>query len=97
MIDSRYVATVKWDKELGERLRILRGEMSRRELSQRTEEIGRLVTHQYIQQLEQPQHQLNRINSEYLTVSWDVIQVLCSALKIEITDLFTNSARIFIE
>ena len=96
MIDSRYVATIKWDLSLGERLQALRGATSRRQLSERTRTLGRLVTHQYIQQLEQPEHQLKRIKASYLTVSLEVVETICAALEIEVTDLF-DSAKIILK
>lgn len=95
MIDIQYIDKIRWNGELGERLQQLRGEVSRRQLAAKTEELGHRVAHQYIQQLEQPEAFVTRIKSSYLTVSIEVVQVLCQALGVELTDLFAQSAKIF--
>jgi len=94
MIDVEYIDKIKWDAELGDRLKHLRGNTSRRELADRTNALGRRVAHQYIQQLEQPNFSINRLKSNHLTVSLDVVQVLAEALEVELTDVFTKSAKI---
>lgn len=94
MIDIKYVSAVRWDEKLGTRLKTLRGKTSRRELALRTQSKGNGVSHQYIQQLEQPQIFAKRLKtSENLTVSFEVVQVLCEALGVDISDLF-DSAKI---
>jgi hypothetical protein len=95
MIDLEYVDKIKWNDDLGARLQALRNEISRRELSNRTEELGHRVAHQYIQQLEQPSLFTHRLKSSHLTVSLDVVQVLCKALGADLTDIFTRSAKVF--
>ena len=94
MIDTEHIATLKWTQEQASMLLYLRGKMSRRELAQRTEELGTRIAHQYIQQLEQPHMFTKRLKSENLTVSIEVVQVLCQALEVDITDFF-NSAKFF--
>lgn len=93
MLDLKYIDTVRWDKELGQRLQALRGNMSRRKLAEKSEELGNKVSHQYIQQLEQPEVFIQRKNALYLTVSIDIIKTLCTALGAEVYDLF-DSAKI---
>ena len=94
MIDIEHIATFKWTQEQASKLSDLRGKMSRRELAQKTEELGTRIAHQYIQQLEQPHVFTKRIKRDNLTVSIEVVQVLCRALKVDITDFF-NSAKFF--
>ena len=94
MIDVEYIDRVRWDSELGDRLKNLRGKTSRRKLADRTTELGRRVPQQYIQQLEQPNFSINRLKSNHLTVSLEVIRVLADALDVELTDIFTKSAII---
>ncbi|MEO1375063.1 MAG: helix-turn-helix transcriptional regulator [Cyanobacteria bacterium J06635_10] len=94
MIDTEYIATFKWTEKQGSKLLSLRGKMSRRELAEKTEELGTGIARQYIQQLEQPHMFIKRIKSDYLTVSVEVVQVLCEALGVDITDFF-NSAKFF--
>ena len=94
MTDIEHIATFKWTQEQASKLSDLRGKMSRRELAQKTEELGTRIAHQYIQQLEQPHVFTKRIKRDNLTVSIEVVQVLCKALKVDITDFF-NSAKFF--
>jgi hypothetical protein len=94
MIDVKYIDRVRWDSELGEHLRALRGKTSRRKLSDKTSALGRRVPQQYIQQLEKPNLSISRLKSNHLTVSLDIIQVLAKALEVELTDIFTESAII---
>lgn len=94
MLDIKYVDRVKWNGVFGKRLKDLRRETSRRALANKTTELGHRVAHQYIQQLEQPDLFTHRIKSNYLTVSLDVVQVLCLALGGDLTDIFTESVKI---
>ncbi|MEM6399173.1 MAG: helix-turn-helix transcriptional regulator [Cyanobacteria bacterium P01_D01_bin.116] len=94
MIDVQHIATLKWTQEQASKLLYLRGKMSRRELAEKTEQLGTGIARQYIQQLEQPHMFIKRIKSDYLTVSVEVVQVLCQALEVDITDFF-NSAKFF--
>jgi len=94
MIDVNYIHRVRWDSELVEHLRAFRGETSYHKLSDKTSALGRRVPHEYIQELEKPNRAINRIKSDHLTVSLDIIQVLAKALEVELTDIFTKSAII---
>jgi DNA polymerase III delta subunit len=69
-------------------------DMSRRQLTQKTEELGLRIAHQYIQQLEQPHLFTKRLKSNTLTVSVEIVNVLCAALGTDFTDFF-NSIKIF--
>jgi hypothetical protein len=92
-IDIEHIATFKWTSEQGFLLQSLRGEMSRRQLSQKTEELGLRIAHQYIQQLEQPHLFSKRLKSDNLTVSIEVMKIICTALEVDISEFF-NSAKI---
>lgn len=94
MIDIEHIATLRWTEEQASKLLFLRGKMSRRELAEKTEELGTGIARQYIQQLEQPHMFIKRIKSDYLTVSIEVVQVLCEALGTDVTEFF-NSAKFF--
>jgi hypothetical protein len=91
MIDVKYIDRVTWDYELGEHLRALRGRISRRKLSDKTSALGRRVSQKYLYQLEKPKSTINRLKSNHLTVSLDIIQVLAKTLEFELTDIFTKS------
>ncbi len=93
MIDVEHIATLKWTEDQAQKLLAMRGKMSRRQLEEKTEELGLKVAHQYIQQLEQPHLFTKRLKSDTLTVSVEVIKILCAALETNITDFF-NSAKI---
>lgn len=95
MLDLKYIDRVKWSDDLGKRLQTLRRKTSRRALVEKTTELGHPVAYQYIQQLEQPSVFARRIKSSHLTVSLDVVQVLCDALGAELTDIFAESVKIF--
>ncbi|RUT03487.1 hypothetical protein DSM106972_051260 [Dulcicalothrix desertica PCC 7102] len=94
MIDIDHIYSLKWTSQQALTLQALRGEMSRRYLSEVTENLGHKITHQYIQQLEQPHIFVRRLKSDNLTVSVEVVQVLCKAFKVDISAFF-NSAKIF--
>ncbi|WP_460204406.1 helix-turn-helix domain-containing protein [Scytonema sp. NUACC21] len=93
MINIEHIATLRWTDTQAQKLLSLRGKMSRRVLEQKTEELGLKVTHQYIQQLEQPHLFTKRLKSDTLTVSVEVVNILCTALGTDIIDFF-NSAKI---
>ncbi|RAM47941.1 MAG: hypothetical protein C6Y22_30620 [Hapalosiphonaceae cyanobacterium JJU2] len=89
MIDIQHVATLKWGEAQARKLTELRGSTPRRQLEQKTTELGLKVAHQYIQQLEQPEYYANRLKSKTLTVSVDVVNILCKALNVDISYFFT--------
>jgi DNA polymerase III delta subunit len=88
MLDLKYIDRVKWDDDLAKRLKRLRNKTSRSTLASKTTELGHRVAPQYIQQLEQPSLFSHRLKSKNLTVSLDVVQVLCEALGADLTDIF---------
>lgn len=91
MIDIEHIATFKWGNTQAKKLTELRGSMSRRQLENKTVELGLKVAHQYVQQLEQPDYYATRLKSGTLTVSTEVINVLCLALNADITDFFDTA------
>jgi hypothetical protein len=91
MIGVDHIASVKWTPRLGEKLQILRGKVSRRELDEKTTALGLRVAASYLQQIEQPERQLTRLKQPYINVSWDIIVVICKALNIDYSELFDFS------
>jgi hypothetical protein len=91
MIGVDHIASVKWTPELGEKLQVLRGKVSRRELDEKTTVLGLRVAASYIQQIEQPERQLTRLKQPYVNVSWDVVMIICKALNIDYSELFDFS------
>ncbi|MDF5726103.1 MAG: XRE family transcriptional regulator [Rhizonema sp. PD37] len=91
MIDIEHIATFKWGSTQAKTLTDMRANMSRRQLEQKTIELGLKVAHQYIQQLEQPDYYATRLKSGTLTVSTEVVNVLCLALDADITDFFDTA------
>ncbi|MCC5641113.1 hypothetical protein LC593_35890 [Nostoc sp. CHAB 5844] len=91
MIDVEHVATLKWGTIQAKKLTQLRGFMPRRLLEEKTVELGLRVSHQYIQQLEQPENYVKKLKSKTLTVSVDVVNVLCEALDANIDYFFSTS------
>lgn len=97
-VDIDTVAAFRWNESLGEKLRNMREELgySRKTLSTKTEEFGKKVSEAYIQQLESPQSYIGRSGkSGSLTVSSDIVHLLCDAMKIEITELI-RSTKVFL-
>ena len=48
MLDTKYIASIYWNKELGQRIKALRGGHSVRAISSKTAELGERISHQYI-------------------------------------------------
>jgi DNA-binding Xre family transcriptional regulator len=97
MVDLQHVASFRWTEAQAAKLTAIRGKMSRRQLEQKTIEIGKKVTHQYIEQLERPEYYVGRLkNGDALTVSIEVVQVLCQALEVDISEFF-NTANITVD
>lgn len=96
MIDLKYIATIRWTPELGSRLQKLRTskKLSRYEVERRTIDLGERVAQQYLNQLENPQIQIDRINNNYLTVAIEKVASILNAMDFDLTDLF-DSAKIF--
>ncbi|GJD19134.1 hypothetical protein RIVM261_040900 [Rivularia sp. IAM M-261] len=84
MLDTKYVASIYWDKELGERIKVLRGGRSVRAISEKTAELGERISHQYIHMLEEPE----RYEHSASTVSFQKISVLLKVLDTNIEDFF---------
>ncbi|MBD2491711.1 hypothetical protein [Aulosira sp. FACHB-615] len=90
MLDTKYVASIYWDKELGERLKVLRGNNSVRSISEKTAELGERISHQYIHMLEDPE----RYDNSASTVSFPKISVLLKALNSSIEEFFSTAVTI---
>jgi DNA-binding Xre family transcriptional regulator len=78
MVPVQYISHLRWDKELGERLKALRGKIPRRELATRVQEHGQDCSHQYIQKLE-----MGNAGS----VSLEIIQAICDVLEVKLGQL----------
>lgn len=97
-VDLRLVATFHWNESLGNRLRYLREAkgFSRKALSTETQKTGKAVSESYIQQLETPHLFAGKERrGESLTVSKDVLNRICEAMNIDVTDLLP-SAKLFL-
>lgn len=90
MLDTKYVASIYWDKELGERLKVLRASNSVRAISEKTAELGERISHQYIHMLEDPE----RYDNSASTVSFPKISVLLKALNSNIEEFFDTAITI---
>jgi hypothetical protein len=90
MLDTKYVASIYWDKELGERLKGLRGSNSVRAISEKTADLGERISHQYIHMLEEPE----RYDNSASTVSFTKISVLLKALDSNIEEFFDTAITI---
>lgn len=89
IVSLQDVATFRWNSQLAEKLRALRGSVSRRELSERTRSLPTPVSEQYIQQLESPHLFIGKAKKpKSLTVSREIVESLCEALDIGIEGLF---------
>ncbi|MDJ0734873.1 MAG: hypothetical protein QNJ47_12525 [Nostocaceae cyanobacterium] len=90
MLDVKYVASIYWNKELGGRLKLLRGGRSVRAISEKTAELGERISHQYIHMLEDPE----RYDNSASTVSFQKISVLLKALDSNIENFFDTAITI---
>jgi hypothetical protein len=90
MLDTKYVASIYWDKEMGERLKVMRGARSVRAISEKTAELGERISHQYIHMLEDPE----RYDNSASTVSFPKISVLLKALDSNIENFFDTAITI---
>lgn len=89
VVNLQDVASFRWNSSLGEKLRELRGSVSRRALSEKTRSLSTGVSENYIQQLESPHLFVGKARKpKSLTVSTEVIEVLCQALGVDIGELF---------
>lgn len=105
MIDVKYIATVRWNKELGEKLQALRGKMSRQVVSDETKKLATespviyvAVSWQYIQQLESPDYELGRRkgkgHSSNMEVSIEKLRTICFVINCDIGDLFSPTVKL---
>lgn len=94
MVDIKHVYSLTWTQQQALTLQALRGNMTRRQLSEMTNQLGYRVAYQYIQQLEQPHIFAKRLKSDDITVSLKVVQVLCKVFNVDVSAFF-NSAKIF--
>lgn len=86
MIPLTYIARINWSGELGQKLKRLRGELSRREVEERTKALGEKCSQQYIYRLED-----GKPGDESLplpeTISLPMLLVLCKAIDADLSQL----------
>lgn len=78
MVPLADVAYFNWDKAKGERIRQVRGSVSRRELADRIVAGGQQCSHQYIQKIEEGGAD---------SVSSEIIQSICKALGASLSQI----------
>ncbi|WP_341531823.1 hypothetical protein WKK05_38105 (plasmid) [Nostoc sp. UHCC 0302] len=93
MIDLKMVASIYWNKHLGQKLRRLRGQQSVRAVAEKVTELGEKVSFQYIHMLEDP----TRYPTAASSVSTEKLKVILEALGSNVESFLTNSAKIFLE
>lgn len=77
MVPLSCVSRLKWNSELGEKLKSLRGKTSRRELAEKLKEDGHPLSHQSLQKYEE-----GRADS----ISPELLNALCDALNIDLDE-----------
>lgn len=89
MIDLDLVATVNWHSSHGDKLRAMRGKLSRRKLADMVARNGGRLSHQYIQLMENPS-----LPKAPRSVSFDLLRHICNVLGRDVQELF-DSPKIF--
>lgn len=85
-IDLTEIATVYWDKQHGERLRLIRGNHSMQSVvEQIKEKYNYSTTKQYIQMLERP---VSPKASK--TVSFTLLRYICEVVGADVRDLYDS-------
>lgn len=91
MLELDIVASVDWKPEFGQKLKLMRGKVSRRALAQKLiDQYDYKVSQQYIQLLEHPEGN----EKAPATVSFKLLRYLTQALDTNVYELF-NSPEIF--
>ncbi|BDA71771.1 hypothetical protein CAL7716_059370 [Calothrix sp. PCC 7716] len=91
MLELDVVASVDWTPEFGQKLKLMRGKVSRRALAQKViDQYDYKVSQQYIQLLEHPEGN----EKAPATVSFKLLRYLTEALDTDVYELF-DSPQIF--
>ncbi|MBD2458767.1 helix-turn-helix transcriptional regulator [Nostoc sp. FACHB-87] len=81
IMSKTLIASVWWTKEMGERLKILRGEESMASLAKRAG-----CSYQSIQHLERGEYTIEERKGLKPSVSWEKLEGICKALDITVED-----------
>ena len=81
IMSKTLIASVWWTKEMGERLKILRGQESMASLAKRAG-----CSYQSIQHLERGEYTVDERKGLKPTVSWEKLEAICKALDISVED-----------
>jgi transcriptional regulator with XRE-family HTH domain len=81
IMSKTLIASVWWTKEMGERLKILRGEESMASLAKRAG-----CSYQSIQHLERGEYTIEERKGLKPSVSWEKLEGICKALEISVED-----------
>ncbi|MEJ1930857.1 helix-turn-helix transcriptional regulator [Nostoc sp. NIES-2111] len=81
IIDKSLIASIRWNKELGKKLKILRGTESMQSLAKRAG-----CAYQLIQHLERGEYPESSPRNSAPTVSTEKLEGICQALSITIED-----------
>ncbi|WP_193200754.1 helix-turn-helix transcriptional regulator [Nostoc sp. MG11] len=81
IMSKTLIASVWWTKEMGERLKLLRGEESMASLAKRAG-----CSYQSIQHLERGEYTVEERKGLKPSVSWEKLEGICKALEISVED-----------
>ncbi|BAY22858.1 hypothetical protein NIES2100_26220 [Calothrix sp. NIES-2100] len=81
IIDKSLIASIRWNKELGKKLKILRDKESMQSLAKRAG-----CAYQLIQHLERGQYPQSSPRDSAPTVSTEKLEAICQALSVSIED-----------
>ena len=79
MIPLRYIARLHWDKDLGAKLKALRGGVTRRSFAEKIKTNGAGLSHQYLQELEEGKPE---------SISVELLEKVCNALEVSIGEFY---------
>lgn len=83
MIPMPYISRLNWSADLGQRLKHLRGGVSRRELAQKVKSLGEECSQQYIHRLEDGQTDSKSLPLPE-SISLSMLLAICQALEIDL-------------
>jgi hypothetical protein len=85
MIDLDLVNTVVWQSSHAEKLKVMRGKLSRRKLAEMVVQDGGKVSQQYIQLMEYP-----HLPKAPHSVSFKLLRHICKVLNRDVQELFDS-------
>jgi len=81
IIDKKLIASIRWNKELGAKLKFLRGDESMQSLAKRA-----LCAYQLIQHLERGEYPPLSGRNSPPSISLEKLEAICQALSISVED-----------